>query len=86
MDPGGFHGWAQLVADGVKTTQKEDIVPFAADKQIFRFAPALAIVAYLLTLAVVPFGPECYGATVSVSLIWVLAVGGFGTVGTLIAG
>ena len=27
MDPGGFHGWFQLVGDGMKFLQKEDIMP-----------------------------------------------------------
>ena len=27
MDPGGFHGWLQLVGDGIKFLQKEDIMP-----------------------------------------------------------
>lgn len=86
MYAGGFHGWAQLVADGVKFTQKEDIVPLAADKPVFRLAPALGIVSYLLALAVIPFGPHIVAAGITGSLLWVLAVGAIGTVGTLMAG
>ncbi|NHN55240.1 NADH-quinone oxidoreductase subunit H [Calidifontibacter sp. DB0510] len=86
MYAGGFHGWAQLVADGVKFVQKEDVVPSAADKPVFRFAPALALASYLMALAVVPLGPVTWGANVPGSLVWVLAVGGIGTLGTLMAG
>src|SRR5919202_6878501 len=39
MYAGGFHGWAQLVADGVKFVQKEEVVPAAADPGVFRLAP-----------------------------------------------
>ena len=86
MYAGGFHGWAQLVADGVKFVQKEDITPYAADKRIFRIAPALGLVTYLLALAVIPLGPGSIAANVPASLLVVLAVSGIGTAGTLMAG
>src|SRR5689334_25430709 len=57
MYAGGFHGWAQLVADGVKFAQKEDVVPAAADRRIFTLAPAVALVPYLVVLVVIPVGP-----------------------------
>src|ERR671928_2215783 len=43
MEAGRFHGWAQLVADGVKFVQKEDIIPLAADRWVFSLAPAVAM-------------------------------------------
>src|SRR3954464_13901615 len=58
MYAGGFHGWAQLVADGVKFVQKEEIVPAAADKTVFRLAPAVGLLPYLLVLLVIPLGPS----------------------------
>src|SRR5688500_5093835 len=56
MYAGAFHGWAQLIADGVKFVQKEDVTPRAADRQVFRLAPLVALVPYLLVLLVIPLG------------------------------
>src|SRR3954467_15746726 len=58
MYAGGFHGWAQLVADGVKFAQKEDIVPAAADRRVFQLAPAIALIPYLVVLVAIPIGPH----------------------------
>ena len=86
MYAGGFHGWAQLVADGAKFVQKEDIVPAAADKRLFRLAPAIALIPYLVALAVVPIAPGVAGLDVPSSAILVLVATGVGALGTLIAG
>ncbi|MEO7069189.1 MAG: NADH-quinone oxidoreductase subunit NuoH [Nostocoides sp.] len=86
MYAGGFHGWAQLVADGVKFVQKEDITPAAADKRVFRFAPAIALIPYLVALAVIPIHPGVQAATLPASAVFVLAITSVGILGTLMAG
>jgi NADH-quinone oxidoreductase subunit H len=86
MYAGGFHGWAQLVADGVKFAQKEDIVPAAADPAVFRLAPAVALIPYLVVLAVIPLAPDGAATWVDPSLFFALAVMSIGVVGSLMAG
>ncbi|EDY44116.1 complex I subunit 1/NuoH family protein [Streptomyces sp. SPB074] len=88
MFAGGFHGWAQLMADGVKFAQKEDIVPADADRRIFRLAPAVALLPYLLVLLVVPVGPgdSAVGTVVDAGIFFALAVMGVGVLGSLMAG
>ena len=87
MYAGGFHGWAQLVADGVKFAQKEDIVPADADRRVFQLAPAVALLPYLLVLIAIPVGPRRrVGQVVDAGLFFVLAVMGVGVLGSLMAG
>ncbi|MFJ5220417.1 NADH-quinone oxidoreductase subunit NuoH [Streptomyces sp. NPDC088354] len=87
MYAGGFHGWAQLVADGVKFAQKEDVVPADADRKVFQLAPAVALLPYLLVLAAIPLGPNgLVGQTIDAGLFFVLAVMGVGVLGSLMAG
>lgn len=86
MYAGGFHGWAQLIADGVKFVQKEDVTPARADRGVFRVAPAVALIPYLMALAVIPLSPDIVGADVDASLVFVLAITGVGVIGTLMAG
>src|SRR3954449_11787965 len=75
MYAGGFHGWAQLVADGVKFAQKEDVVPAEADRRVFQLAPAVALLPYLLVLLAIPVGPGdgAVGQVLDAGVFFVLA-------------
>jgi NADH-quinone oxidoreductase subunit H len=86
MYAGGFHGWAQLVADGVKFAQKEDIVPTAADRAVFKLAPAVALIPYLVVLVAIPVGPGLVAQDLDAGLFFVLAVMAIGVLGALMAG
>jgi NADH-quinone oxidoreductase subunit H len=86
MYAGGFHGWAQLIADGVKFVQKEEVVPAAADPGVFRLAPAVALVPYLVVLIAIPLAPDASGSWLDLSLFFVLAVMSVGVLGSLMAG
>jgi NADH-quinone oxidoreductase subunit H len=86
MYAGGFHGWAQLAADGVKFLQKEDITPAAADRRVFKLAPAVALVPYLVALAAIPIAPGWVAANLDAGLLFVLAASAVGVLGTLMAG
>jgi NADH-quinone oxidoreductase subunit H len=86
MYAGAFHGWAQLVADGVKFAQKEDVVPAAADRTVYKLAPAVALLPYLVAMIAVPIGPGLVGQDLDLGLFFVLAVMSVGVLGALMAG
>jgi NADH-quinone oxidoreductase subunit H len=86
MYAGAFHGWAQLIADGVKFVQKEDITPQEADRPVFRLAPIVALFPYLVVLLAIPLGPRGLVAQpLDVGLFFVLAVLGVGVVAVLMS-
>jgi NADH-quinone oxidoreductase subunit H len=86
MYAGAFHGWAQLVADGVKFVQKEDITPRAADRRVFQLAPIVALMPYLVVLLVMPLGPGSLVAQkLDIGLFFVLAVVGIGVIAVLMS-
>jgi NADH-quinone oxidoreductase subunit H len=86
MYAGGFHGWAQLVADGAKFVQKEDIIPDAADRWVFKLAPAIALVPYLVAISVIPLSPTVVAADVGAGVLFVLAASAVGILGALMSG
>jgi NADH-quinone oxidoreductase subunit H len=87
MEAGKFHGWAQLIADGVKFIQKEDITPDAADKWVFVMAPILVVMPVVLIFIVIPFGPGGWWAeNMDLGLFFALAISAIGVIGMLMAG
>jgi NADH-quinone oxidoreductase subunit H len=86
MYAGGFHGWAQLLADGVKFAQKESVVPAKADRTVFELAPVVALLPYLLVLVVIPVGPFGGAHDLDAGVFYALAVVSIAVIGPLMAG
>jgi NADH-quinone oxidoreductase subunit H len=82
----GPYGSMQLFAEVGKFIQKEDIVPDAADKRLFKLAPYIIVASVLLTYFVVPFGPDAVFANLDVGIFFALAVSSISVIGILIAG
>lgn len=83
---GGRWGWAQLIADGVKFFQKEDLIPEAADRPVFKTAPIWVLVGTVALLVVIPFGPGLIFRDLSVGIFYALAISSISTIGVLMAG
>lgn len=83
---GGRWGWAQLIADGVKFFQKEDIVPTDADRPVFKAAPILVLVATVALFVIIPFGPNLIFQDLDVGIFYALAISSLSTIGILMAG
>jgi NADH-quinone oxidoreductase subunit H len=86
MEAGRFHGWAQLIADGVKFVQKEDVIPRAADRWVFSLAPAVVLIPTILVIMVIPFDSGIVAEDLDVGLFFVMAISAVSVIGVLMAG
>ncbi len=83
---GGRWGWAQLIADGVKFFQKEDLIPRDADRPVFKYAPVVVMMGTVALFVVIPFGPSLIFRDLSVGIFYALAISSLSTIGVLMAG
>lgn len=86
MYVGGWHGWAQPIADGVKLLMKEDMIPLGADRMLFVFAPAIVLGSIFGALVAMPLAPDVYFANVNLGLFMILAFSSMTTIGVVMAG
>ncbi len=86
MDPGGYHGWFQLIGDGIKFIQKEDVMPRDADRRVFALAPLLVLTGTFLVYVVIPAGPRLVAEDLDTGIFFALAVASISVIGVLMAG
>jgi len=86
MRVGGWHGWAQTIADGIKLVLKEDLIPADADKVLFRAAPYLTLIPAALAFVGLPFGATYIFRELDVALVFILGMLGVEVVGVILAG
>jgi NADH-quinone oxidoreductase subunit H len=86
MRVGGWHGWLQTLADGIKLLLKEDVVPTGADRWVHFLAPIVVVAPAYICYAPLPFGDNLIAANLDIGLLFVLGVSGMSVVGLLMAG
>jgi NADH-quinone oxidoreductase subunit H len=91
----GPHGLLQPMADVIKLMTKEDLLPPYVHLGFYLLAPFLAVSMALISVAVIPFGPEvqAFGYStwlqltdLNVGLLFVLAISSLGVYGIALAG
>jgi len=82
----GPWGVFQTFPDMIKIFTKEYITPIGADKVAYNLAPILSVSAVLLVWAVIPFAQTIVGTDVNVGVLYLVAVGGIGALGIILAG
>ncbi len=82
----GAWGWIQLMADGLKFFQKEDIVPTDADAPVFKLAPVLVLMSAMAIFVVIPWGPGLVFGDLELGVFYALALSSLATVGIIAAG
>ena len=82
----GPYGSLQLLAEVGKFLQKEDILPKAADRLVFKLAPFVVLISTFLLILVIPAGPDLWFIDVDTGIFLALAVSSISVIGILMAG
>jgi NADH-quinone oxidoreductase subunit H len=86
MRVGGWHGWAQSIADGIKLLLKEDIIPSKADKVVFVLAPMVVFAAALAGYVTIPWAPGLIVRDLNIGILYMVSISSLTVVGIVMAG
>jgi NADH-quinone oxidoreductase subunit H len=91
----GPHGLLQPLADVVKLITKEGLIPSHVNKFFYLMAPFVAVLLALISIAVIPFGPEIKIGPVTtwmqltdlrIGILFVIAISSIGVYGVALGG
>ena len=95
----GFWGVLQPLADGLKFLLKEEFTPAQVDRPLFILAPCITFISAFIGFAIIPWAGEIHWpwaeagtlvttqvAGLDVGILYILAVGGLGVYGAVLAG
>ena len=82
----GPNGLLQTLADAVKLLLKEDLIPAASNKGLFRFAPVISFFTAATSLAVIPFSRVFHVVDVNVGILVISALSSVGILGIILGG
>src|SRR5277367_2176879 len=91
----GPHGLLQPLADVLKLVTKEGLLPPYVNKFFYLLAPFAAVSMALISISVIPFGPQIHAfgyttweqlADLNVGVLFVLAISSLGVYGVALAG
>lgn len=86
MVVGGWHGWAQTIADALKLLLKEDIVPASVDRILFKMAPFIVFLGAFAAYVVLPFGASSFVTDLNIGILYIVAVSSLSVIGIIMAG
>ena len=82
----GPFGLLQTLADALKYTFKEIIIPSSSNKVIFILAPIVTMTLALIAWAVIPFSETQVLADINVGILYLFAVSSLGVYGIIMGG
>jgi len=82
----GYKGLLQTAADILKLLQKEIIIPRSADRILFLGAPVIIFSFVFAGFAVMPLAPGLVGASLSVGILYLVAIVSVDVIGLLMTG